>query len=165
VLVCWICGAKLPFAEVMATQRTQPLSQPEAAFSDELFSGAWMASVTEKAFVRRLLNRLATVLWVSVVVGCGYYLLRDSGAIDGAGNSTQARITLRVYEQLQTGMTYKECLAIIGTDGVQKDLTYVRKSGLMITTYIWQNADGSNIMAEFENNRLFTKVQAGLAAT
>jgi hypothetical protein len=92
-------------------------------------------------------------------------LLRDSGAIDGAGNSTQARITLRVYEQLQTGMTYKECLAIIGTDGVQKDLTYVRKSGLMITTYIWQNADGSNIMAEFENNRLFTKVQAGLAAT
>jgi hypothetical protein len=102
---------------------------------------------------------LATGLWVLVVATCGYFMLRGPSLAGGVNN---ASITLSKFQKLRTGMTYRECVDALGSTGSQQDLTYIRESGLTLTTYLWQNPDGSNIMAEFENGRLTTKVQAGL---
>jgi hypothetical protein len=98
-------------------------------------------------------------LWLFVVVACGYFSLRAPAPASVVNDAT---ITLDEYEQLRIGMSYKECVNALGATGYQQDLTYIRESRLTITTYIWQNQDGSNVMAEFENGRLTTKVQAGL---
>ena len=103
---------------------------------------------------------LAATLWVVVVTNCGYFLLRDPIAEEKA--PAPVVITMYGFGQLKTGMTVRECADIIGTAGVQQDLTYMQESGVIITTHTWQNDDGSNMMAQFKNGHLSTKAQAGL---
>lgn len=182
VLVCWICGAKLPFAETVATQKSPPEPRPRkrkarlpdlaawrtafTAWKSTAFQAvdinpaAWINTDTVTQFTRQFVNALAIILWVGVVTTCGYFLVRDPAAKEEG--PAPVVITMSTFDQLQTGMTMRECVDIIGTAGVQQDLTYIQESALTITTHIWQNKDGSNIMAQFENGRLSTKAQAGL---
>jgi hypothetical protein len=178
MLVCWICGAKLPFAETVVTQKKQPQRRPKkrkarlpapdawrTAFAALQHRGAQLTSLNPTAWMnkdvaRLLISVLAVILWVGVVTTCGYFMLSDPMAKEKA--PAPVVITMGSFEQLKTGMTVRECADIIGTPGAQQDLTYIQESGLTITTHIWQNNDGSNIMAQFENGRLSTKAQAGL---
>lgn len=71
------------------------------------------------------------------------------------------------YDQISTGMSYKQVVAIIGAEG-----TELARSGMQgvpgvmpnmtFTTYAWQNADGSNMNAVFVNGEVTTKAQFGL---
>jgi hypothetical protein len=157
VLVCWMCGAKLPFADVVATAQHTPQSRIEVRQSRG--RAVWQVIRKHLNTANRYVNLLAVILWIVVVIACGFFLLHNTMP---AGDMPDTTITLSKFEQLQTGMTYKECMNTLGRPGVQQDLTYIRSSGLTITTYLWQNPDGSNAMTEFENGRLTTRAQAGL---
>ena len=72
------------------------------------------------------------------------------------------------YDSIQQGMPYAEVTEIIGAEGEELSSVYTQGvPGVMesITTimYMWQNADGSNMNAMFQNDKLVTKAQFGLS--
>jgi hypothetical protein len=70
-------------------------------------------------------------------------------------------LTLSAYSQLETGISYERATEIIGISGTERAKTELE--GLPTTViYGWDNPDGSNILATFQDNKLTTKAQAGL---
>ena len=64
------------------------------------------------------------------------------------------------YLGIREGMTYEEVSRIIGTRG--SEVSSTSAEGYKLVSYSWQNENGSNMIALFENNRLTTKSQFGL---
>ena len=66
------------------------------------------------------------------------------------------------YDQISDGMSYSQVTAIIGEAGTESSSgTMEGVPGVMpsITTkmYMWQNQDGSNMNAIFQNDKLMNK--------
>jgi septal ring-binding cell division protein DamX len=57
-------------------------------------------------------------------------------------------------------VTYEEVVKIIGFEGTEMSSTEI--GGIKTIMYSWQNDDGSNMNAMFQNNKLNTKAQFGL---
>jgi len=75
-------------------------------------------------------------------------------------------VTYDEYARIEDGMSYYEVVDIVGAAGKEGVRSHVDGQGVIpdITTvsYSWQNEDGSNMIAMFQNGRLITKAQAGL---
>ena len=76
-------------------------------------------------------------------------------------------VTKADYNQIRNGMSYREVVGIIGSQG--EELSSNRMEGvpgvmdsIETTMYMWQNSDGSNMNAMFQNDKLVQKAQAGL---
>jgi len=76
-------------------------------------------------------------------------------------------VTYDEYVQIQDGMSYKQVVAIIGSEG--EEISRSRMDGIpgvmkSIETlmYQWVNGNGSNMNAMFQNDRLIQKAQFGL---
>jgi len=81
--------------------------------------------------------------------------------------SSAKLITKSKYDQIQHGMSYEEVVKILGFRGEEISSSYIEGiEGVMESTtikmYSWQNNDGSNMNAMFENNKLTNKAQFGL---
>ncbi|MEF3169134.1 MAG: hypothetical protein K6360_07370 [Deltaproteobacteria bacterium] len=71
------------------------------------------------------------------------------------------------YDQISEGMYYSQVVSIVGQGGTELSSgTMEGVPGVMpsITTkmYMWQNSDGSNMTAMFQNYKLINKAQFGL---
>ena len=64
------------------------------------------------------------------------------------------------YDQIRDGMTYEQVRRIIGVGG--EELSRSAVGGHTTVMYSWKNANGSNMNAMFQNNRLVTKAQFSL---
>lgn len=76
-------------------------------------------------------------------------------------------ITKSKYDGIREGMSYEEVVKILGVRGNEVSSSYMEGiPGVMesVTTkmYEWQNRDGSNMNAMFQNNKLVSKAQYGL---
>ena len=71
-------------------------------------------------------------------------------------------ITLNEYNQCTTGMTYQECVNIIGGEGEPMAETNILD--INSTAYIWYGDDssGANATMYFTNGKLTSKAQFGL---
>ena len=77
-------------------------------------------------------------------------------------------ITLADYALIQTYMTYETVAEILGKPGKEVASSYV--PGYATASYVWQNRDGSNMYATFQEGallrdgrmRLIQKAQTGL---
>lgn len=78
----------------------------------------------------------------------------------------QVTVTRKEYARIQHGMSYREVVEIIGSSGEELSSNRIDGQGAMddihTEMYMWQNGDGSNMNAIFQNNRLFQKSQFGL---
>ncbi|MBI5805814.1 SUMF1/EgtB/PvdO family nonheme iron enzyme [candidate division TA06 bacterium] len=77
------------------------------------------------------------------------------------------KVTKAKFTKIQEGMSYAQVVKIIGAEGEVMSSSKVEGiPGVMasITTkmYMWQNTDGSNMNAMFQNNKLMSKAQFGL---
>lgn len=86
-----------------------------------------------------------------------------------ASSFTQDRrlVTFQHYERIRVGMPYSEVRSIIGSGGREvsrNQLDGVPGAAPAISTvmYQWENADGSNMNAMFQNDALIQKAQSGL---
>jgi len=82
-------------------------------------------------------------------------------------NDDSPVVTLEHYEQLQDGMSYAAAVAVIGSDGTETSRNHIQGSpgvmpSLTTVSYAWQNSDGSNMLAIFQNDKLMQKSQFGL---
>lgn len=80
---------------------------------------------------------------------------------------TQNVVSLGQYNQIQSGMTYEQVQQIMGSPGTPTASNHMPSYGgvtpdITDTSYMWQNADGSNMNAMFQNDSLIMKAQAGL---
>lgn len=76
-------------------------------------------------------------------------------------------VTKSEFSQIQNGMSYREVVAIIGAEG--EELTSNTIEGvpgltdeIVTVMYMWGNADGANMNAMFQNDKLIQKSQFGL---
>ena len=95
---------------------------------------------------------MTTVLLATVMTGCS------------SGSNVVSKAE---YNQIENGMSYSQVVSIIGDGGTESSSgTIEGVPGVMpsITTklYMWQNSDGSNMNAIFQNDKLTTKAQFGL---
>lgn len=79
-------------------------------------------------------------------------------------NSTevqQQKVTLEKFNKLETGMTYKQVVEIIGEDGtLSTESSYGDQS---FKVYYWYSSNGiSNATVSFSNGKLTAKSQIGL---
>ena len=69
-------------------------------------------------------------------------------------------VTMEEFNKIKNGMTYEEVVKIIGFEGTEMSSSEI--GGIKTIMYSWQNDDGSNMNAMFQNNKLNTKAQFGL---
>jgi hypothetical protein len=85
----------------------------------------------------------------------------------GSRNVKSKRLTKAKYDAIRNGMSYADVVRIIGYDGENLATNHLDGiPGVMksVTTkmYSWENSDGSNMNAMFQNDRLVSKAQYGL---
>lgn len=76
-------------------------------------------------------------------------------------------VSLQKYHRIQMGMSYNQVVEIIGTHGNELSRNEMPgvpgvMPGIVTVMYMWQNSDGSNMNAMFQNNKLMNKAQFGL---
>lgn len=69
-------------------------------------------------------------------------------------------VDLSEFNQITTGMTYREVVSIIGTEGTE--LSRVSLAGTVTVMYKWDGQGIANMNAMFQNGKLITKSQFGL---
>lgn len=76
-------------------------------------------------------------------------------------------VTLDEFNQIANGMSYSDVTTIIGESGTEVSSGATPEvPGVMESVdtkiYSWENPDGSNMLATFQNDALINKAQAGL---
>jgi hypothetical protein len=69
-------------------------------------------------------------------------------------------VTMAKFQQLETGMTYRQAVEIIGAEG--EEMSRSELAGYTTVMYVWKNLGGSNMNAMFQNGHLVAKAQFGL---
>jgi hypothetical protein len=69
-------------------------------------------------------------------------------------------VTMDKFNKIQSGMSYQQVVNIIGKQG--EESSRVDVSGYNTVLYMWQNGDGTNMNAMFQNDKLVSKAQFGL---
>jgi hypothetical protein len=103
------------------------------------------------------------VFLVFVSIGLFFFNpFRNSSSSPGLLPTLQPDIiTLDEYSRLDTGTTYSQAVAIIGASGIEASKVDI-SGGPITISYRWQNADGSNAIIIFQDDKLNTKAQYGL---
>lgn len=71
-------------------------------------------------------------------------------------------VTLAMFEQIETSMSYQEVVDLIGDPGIVAAPSTAPESDagdVETSMYIWQNFDASNMNATFQNDQLVKKAQ------
>lgn len=78
------------------------------------------------------------------------------------GTDSNMYITLEEYNKCKTGMTYEECIKIIGSEGTPLAETNI--SDVNTTAYIWygDSLNRANANLYFMDGKLYSKAQYGL---
>ena len=74
-------------------------------------------------------------------------------------------VTKSEYDRIEHGMSYRDVVGIIGVEGEENASGELGGRGIgqiRTVVYSWQNEDGSNMNAMFQNGRLVQKAQFGL---
>lgn len=80
---------------------------------------------------------------------------------------SQHIVTRAEYDQIHHAMSYSEVVSIIGSSGEENSSNRLEgipgvMDSVFTVMYSWQNRDGSNMNAIFQNDKLVTKAQFGL---
>ncbi len=90
-----------------------------------------------------------------------------SGSSPAAPAAKRVVVTKSDYDRIADGMSYRQVAAIIGSQGEEMSRNKIEGvPGVMESVetvmYVWQNEDGTNMNAMFQNDRLMQKSQFGL---
>lgn len=104
--------------------------------------------------------------WVIV----GFVLLIFVSCIASMGKSGKTSgdvVTMEKFSKIQNGMSYKEVVSIIGSEGELISQNHIEGApGVMASIdtamYTWSNKSLSNMNATFQNDKLMSKAQLGL---
>ena len=90
----------------------------------------------------------------------GHTLESVLGSVFSSGAPSHSQFGLAAFNSLETGMSYDAAIAAIRRNGTE--ISRSELGGVSTVMYSWQNPDGSNMNAMFQNGRLVSKAQFGL---
>lgn len=101
---------------------------------------------------------------VRIIIGIVVILIGITALSQGLnGGSSGDKLTKAMFDSVQTGMTYDQVVDITGFDGeLGSQVDIGAGSQYKTEIYTWSNADGSNMNATFQGDKLVTKAQVGL---
>jgi hypothetical protein len=111
------------------------------------------------------------LIWIAGVFAHAFWLgLKPSRKQPGQKATSsffQNVVSANAYSRITTGMSYRQVRSIIGSPGEEIARNHMDgvpgvMPSVVTTMYAWQNADGSNMNAMFQNDRLISKAQFGL---
>lgn len=106
---------------------------------------------------------LIAILFIAII-GCkqteSTKPVENTAAVPIATATPDTSITLAKFNQLKTGMTYKEAVQILGSEG--EVLSESDIGGTKTVMYQWQSSGFGNMNAMFQNNKMVSKSQFGL---
>lgn len=76
--------------------------------------------------------------------------------------STGEGLTLEVYNQIETGMTYDEVVALIGAEPDTQSAAESMGVEAIVCTWYGEGSPGANATIQFQNGEVLSKAQAGL---
>jgi hypothetical protein len=93
-----------------------------------------------------------------ILVCCIYFFLYDMNTITDNG------ITLDEYNRIQSGMSYKDVVSIIGEYGTELGTADLGLGSELVTTiYVWYGSNGiANASITFQGDKVTIKTQLGL---
>jgi hypothetical protein len=102
------------------------------------------------------------VVMILIIYSVGSYI--TSGQ---AEELAKEGITLAEYNTVADGMTYEMVCTIIGSQGVESASNFMEgvpgvMESVKTVMYSWQNENGSNMTATFQNGNMVMKAQFGL---
>ena len=105
---------------------------------------------------------------VVVLVGMFLPFGRRGGSAQSQGRAVMPQllgqaapvVTKAEFDRIREGMTYQEVASIISAPGELQSSGDL--AGIKTVMYSWMNANGSNMNAMFQNNKLIQKAQFGL---
>jgi hypothetical protein len=123
--------------------------------------------ISKVFFTGKLLTVLALMFCFSSVFAANFSQAKnvpgnpfDSTASAITDSTDDTSLTKAKYDKIKGDMTYKQVVAIIGSEGVEMSSTFVGKT--RIVTYKWKGAENEYIFCNFTNNKLTFKSQANL---
>jgi Beta-lactamase inhibitor (BLIP) len=84
----------------------------------------------------------------------------SSSPTSSSSPASKSSLSLDKYNQIKNGMTYKEVVAIIGSDGTETSSSGEGK--YKVTSYQWKGGDYEYIYGVFMGDKLTSKTQANL---
>ena len=116
-----------------------------------------------------------SVIIAFLAVGCVLLLFRPiEKQLDDAQRDlrtlqqdvSKVTVSKSEYDRIEHGMSYPQVVRVIGSPGEQMSSNQIDGQGVIpdIRTemYMWQNGNGSNMNAIFQNDKLIQKAQFGL---
>lgn len=73
---------------------------------------------------------------------------------------TNSGLSMDKYNQLKNGMTYKEAVAVMGSEGEEMSSSEIGK--YKTVSYKWSGDNFQFVFAVFQNDKLLSKSQSGL---
>lgn len=107
-------------------------------------------------------------LWVAIAIvgGVGVLLLvPEGGLLRPAVNLHETVITPHEFDQIEPGMSYEECVAIIGEEGApfgESTVSGAPGSEREWISYVWRNSPNSRAEISFQFGRVSRKRAYGL---
>ena len=108
----------------------------------------------------------SAVVTLIVIIGMVAWVLKTSSRYNPHETATvgvvriRPEITLDQFLSLPDGASYNHVTALLRDPGIEVSRNNI--AGYLTVMYQWENADGSNMNAMFQNDRLVSKSQAGL---
>jgi hypothetical protein len=170
--LCNMCGELLPWAQPQvvtpppAVQSAPPAPAAPSASPPSAMTNVGQALnvAASNSFGRIIIGTIAGIIFFVVM----FVVLVNVGDSPGSSPPLPSTVfhdfspvvTMSEYSQVQNGMSYSQVANIIGDPG--RETTRSEVAGFTTVGYSWQNSDGSNMQAMFQNGALITKAQAGL---
>jgi hypothetical protein len=91
----------------------------------------------------------------------------NASSSDSGFSFGKAVVTKAHYDQLKDGMSYRQVVGIIGAEGEELSRNKIEgvpgvTESIETVMYMWQNGNGTNMNAMFQNDKLMQKSQFGL---
>jgi hypothetical protein len=121
-------------------------------------------------------NALSLVLCIGILIVIGCACPKEiQNEIDKAGKTTpspttgttpsktgsdDAELTMEKFNQIKNGMTYDECVEIMGSEGNQ--IVSAGEGKYKVESYKWEGDNFQYVMLSFMGGKLNSKAQNGL---
>ena len=105
--------------------------------------------------------KMAACVGAAIVIIASAPLARPVISMLANWSAGETSITTAKFNAIKPGMGYEQIKQLMGSDGVE--FTRTEQSNFIVSTYQWDNPDGSYVQVTLNNNAVNNKMQYGLS--
>ena len=157
---CMRCGRELAWspAKTVRPARAAPPAAVQAASTLGAKVQALPDSYRKMGWMQRRMVRYGIVYGGIAILA----ILARLGCIQGTDTASGGNVTMAKYNQVQKGMTYEQCVAVIGHPGTHRMVADDATPSKPMEQYDWFNSDDTGMTAEFQDGKLVVKDEKDL---